>query len=128
MFSCRRVFFAPLASPWLKKKFQENTAGDWYFRSPMDRPQSRISTRCNRNRCNRKLRATQRDHRRTVDLADFDREAVLAAFLVESEEGLDSMEQALVQMESSPSDLELLHSIFRVAHTLKGNATSLELS
>ena len=61
-------------------------------------------------------------------MADFDREAVLASFLVESEEGLDLMEQALVQMESSPSDPELLHSIFRVAHTLKGNATSLELS
>jgi two-component system chemotaxis sensor kinase CheA len=63
-----------------------------------------------------------------MDLADFDREAVLASFLVESEEGLDLMEQALVQMEASPSDPELLHSIFRVAHTLKGNATSLELS
>jgi two-component system, chemotaxis family, sensor kinase CheA len=62
-----------------------------------------------------------------VELADFDREAVLASFLVESEEGLDLMEQALVQMESSPSDPELLHKIFRVAHTLKGNATSLEL-
>jgi two-component system, chemotaxis family, sensor kinase CheA len=63
-----------------------------------------------------------------VDLADFDREAVLASFLVESEEGLDLMEQALVQMESSPSDPELLHTIFRVAHTLKGNATSLGLT
>ena len=63
-----------------------------------------------------------------MDLADFDREAVLASFLAESEEGLDLMEQALVQMESSPSDLELLHNIFRVAHTLKGNATSLGLS
>jgi two-component system chemotaxis sensor kinase CheA len=62
-----------------------------------------------------------------VDLADFDREAVLASFLVESEEGLDLMEHTLVQMESNPSDPELLHSIFRVAHTLKGNATSLEL-
>jgi two-component system chemotaxis sensor kinase CheA len=62
-----------------------------------------------------------------VELADFDREAVLATFLAESEEGLDLMEQALVQMESSPSDPELLHKIFRVAHTLKGNATSLEL-
>jgi len=62
-----------------------------------------------------------------VELADFDREAVLASFLAESEEGLDLMEQALVQMESSPSDPELLHQIFRVAHTLKGNATSLEL-
>src|SRR5208282_2877277 len=63
----------------------------------------------------------------TVELADFDREAVLASFLAESEEGLDLMEQALVQIESSPSDPELLHQIFRVAHTLKGNATSLEL-
>ena len=62
-----------------------------------------------------------------MDLADFDREAVLASFLVESEEGLDLMEHTLVQMESNPSDPELLHSIFRVAHTLKGNATSLEL-
>jgi two-component system, chemotaxis family, sensor kinase CheA len=62
-----------------------------------------------------------------VELADFDREAVFASFLVESQEGLDSMEQALVQMESNPSDPELLANIFRVAHTLKGNATSLEL-
>ena len=63
-----------------------------------------------------------------MDSADFDREAVLASFLAESEEGLDTMEQALVQMESSPSDPELLHNIFRIAHTIKGNATSLELS
>ena len=63
-----------------------------------------------------------------MDLADFDRDAVLASFLVESEEGLDTMEQALVQMESNPSDPELLPSIFRVAHSLKGNATSLSLS
>ncbi len=63
-----------------------------------------------------------------MELADFDREAILASFLAESEEGLDLMEQALVQMESSPSDLDLLHNIFRVAHTLKGNATALQLS
>jgi two-component system chemotaxis sensor kinase CheA len=63
-----------------------------------------------------------------MDLADFDHEAVLASFLVESEEGLDLMEQALVQMESSPSDPELLPNIFRVAHSIKGNATSLELT
>ncbi len=62
-----------------------------------------------------------------MDLADFDRDAVLASFLVESEEGLDVMEQALVQMESNASDPELLPNIFRVAHSLKGNATSLEL-
>ena len=62
-----------------------------------------------------------------MDLADFDRDAVLASFLVESEEGLDVMEQSLVQMEANPSDPELLHTIFRVAHSLKGNATSLQL-
>ena len=63
-----------------------------------------------------------------MDLADFSREAVFASFLAESEEGLGLMEQALVQMESSASDPELLHSIFRVAHTLKGNASSLSLT
>jgi two-component system chemotaxis sensor kinase CheA len=63
-----------------------------------------------------------------VDLANFDREAIFASFLAESEEGLDQMDQALVQMEANPSDPELLHSIFRVAHTLKGNAASLELT
>ncbi|MFY9844789.1 MAG: chemotaxis protein CheA [Terriglobales bacterium] len=63
-----------------------------------------------------------------MDISDFDREAILASFLAESEEGLDVMEQALIQMESNPSDTELLPSIFRVAHTIKGNATSLALS
>jgi two-component system, chemotaxis family, sensor kinase CheA len=63
-----------------------------------------------------------------MDWGDFDRGAVLASFLVESEEGLNVMEQALVQMESNPSDAELLPTIFRVAHSIKGNATSLELT
>ncbi|HTU41983.1 MAG TPA: chemotaxis protein CheA [Candidatus Aquilonibacter sp.] len=63
-----------------------------------------------------------------MDLADFDRGAVLASFLVESEEGLDVMEQSLLQMESNPADPELLNTIFRVAHSIKGNATSLELT
>jgi len=63
-----------------------------------------------------------------MDLPDFDRDAILVSFLAESEEGLDGMEQALVQMESNPSDLELLHAVFRVAHSIKGNATSLELT
>lgn len=63
-----------------------------------------------------------------MDLADFDRHAVFASFLAESEEGLDLMEQALLQMESNPSEPEVLHNIFRVAHSLKGNAASLELN
>ncbi len=57
---------------------------------------------------------------------DFDREVVVASFLAETEEGLNLMEQSLLAMESNPSDPELLPNIFRVAHTLKGNATSLD--
>jgi len=59
---------------------------------------------------------------------DFDRQAVLTSFVAESHEGLDLMEQSLLAMESSSGGPELLHEIFRVAHTIKGNATALELS
>ena len=59
---------------------------------------------------------------------DFDREAVVASFLAETEEGLGLMEQSLLAMETSPSDPEFLANIFRVAHSLKGNATSLDLT
>ncbi len=58
---------------------------------------------------------------------DFDRNAVLTAFIAETQEGLDLMEQSLLAMESRSGGPELLDDIFRVAHTLKGNATSLEL-
>lgn len=56
---------------------------------------------------------------------DFDRGEVVASFLAETDEGLNLVEQSLLAMESNPSDPELLANIFRVAHTLKGNATSL---
>ena len=56
---------------------------------------------------------------------EFDREAIVASFLSETEEGLSLVEQSLLAMESNPSDPELLPNIFRVAHSLKGNATSL---
>ena len=57
---------------------------------------------------------------------DFDRDAVLSSFVAETQEGLDLMEQSLLAMESQSGGPELLDDIFRVAHTLKGNATSLE--
>lgn len=57
---------------------------------------------------------------------DFDREKVLSAFLAESEEGLERTEQALVAAESSPNNLELVEEVFRVAHTIKGNASALD--
>ncbi|HWW94097.1 MAG TPA: chemotaxis protein CheA, partial [Vicinamibacteria bacterium] len=56
---------------------------------------------------------------------DIDRDALFQTFLSESEEGLAMMEEALVGLESRPDDGELLAAVFRVAHTLKGNASSL---
>ena len=57
---------------------------------------------------------------------DFDREKVVAAFLAESEEGLERTEQHLIAAETEPGNLELLDEMFRVAHTIKGNASALE--
>lgn len=58
---------------------------------------------------------------------DFDREAVLIAFQAEAEEGISTIEQALIALESGSKEPELLNDIFRVAHTIKGNAAALEL-
>lgn len=55
-----------------------------------------------------------------------DREAIERMFLVEAVEHLDAMEEALVALETRPDDRELLETIFRAAHTIKGNAASLE--
>jgi two-component system chemotaxis sensor kinase CheA len=59
---------------------------------------------------------------------DFDREKVIAAFLAESEEGLERTEQYLIAAETDPGNPELLDEMFRVAHTLKGNASALDFS
>jgi two-component system, chemotaxis family, sensor kinase CheA len=41
-------------------------------------------------------------------------------FLIESQEGLDRMEQCLTELEARPRDGELLADIFRSVHTIKG--------
>ena len=56
---------------------------------------------------------------------NIDQEAILRTFLDESEEHLGQMEEALIVLETRPEDEETLQLIFRVAHTLKGNASSL---
>lgn len=56
---------------------------------------------------------------------NIDHEAILHTFLDESEEGLCKMEEALVTLETQPDDVETVQTIFRVAHTIKGNAASL---
>ncbi len=53
------------------------------------------------------------------------RNAVLHTFLMESEDRLSDMEEALVALERRPDDGDLVQTIFRCAHTLKGNASSL---
>jgi len=57
---------------------------------------------------------------------DFDREKIVASFLAESEEGLDRTEQYLIAAETDPENSELLEEMFRVAHTIKGNAAALD--
>ncbi|MCI5066096.1 Hpt domain-containing protein [bacterium] len=52
----------------------------------------------------------------------------LRIFLVEAYENLDRVEQDLVQLEKSSDDVELLNSVFRSIHTIKGNAGFLALS
>ena len=58
---------------------------------------------------------------------DTQRDLILKSFLVESSEGLAQMEQSILAMESRPDDTEAVQNVFRVVHTMKGNAGILEL-
>jgi len=46
----------------------------------------------------------------------------LQAFIAESRELLDAMEDALLRLENAPGDAEALNAVFRAAHTIKGSA------
>lgn len=46
----------------------------------------------------------------------------LGTFIVESRELLENMETALLGIEQSPDDPDLINAIFRAAHTIKGSA------
>ena len=52
---------------------------------------------------------------------------ILQDFLVESFELIEQLDQDLVELESRPDDLELLNGIFRVAHTVKGASSFLNM-
>ena len=43
-------------------------------------------------------------------------------FITESNELLDDMEEALLALERSPNDADLINRVFRAAHTIKGSA------
>lgn len=55
----------------------------------------------------------------TVDLTQFHK-----TFFEESREGLDAMEAALLALDSGSTDHELVHTIFRAAHSIKGGAAT----
>jgi two-component system chemotaxis sensor kinase CheA len=46
---------------------------------------------------------------------------IVKDFLIESNENLDRLDQELVKLESEPSSTELLSSVFRTIHTIKGS-------
>ncbi len=51
-----------------------------------------------------------------------DQIALMKIFVSESEDLLANLEQGLMSLEADTADDEVIHMIFRVAHTLKGNA------
>ncbi len=51
---------------------------------------------------------------------DEDMEPIVNEFLVESYENLDRLDKDLVELEQDPGDTEILSSIFRTIHTIKG--------
>jgi two-component system, chemotaxis family, sensor kinase CheA len=53
---------------------------------------------------------------------------LIKEFLVESSENLDRLDSELVKLESDPSSQELLSSIFRTIHTIKGSCGFLGFS
>ena len=59
---------------------------------------------------------------------EINREMLLQSFRDETEELLGQMEQSLLLLESRPDDRGVISSIFRAAHTLKGNASLLEFT
>jgi len=59
---------------------------------------------------------------------EINREMLLQSFREETEECLAQMEQSLLALETHPEDRELISSLFRAAHTVKGNASLLEFN
>jgi two-component system, chemotaxis family, sensor kinase CheA len=58
---------------------------------------------------------------------DVDRAALMRLFLSDSEEELNRMEAEVLSLEDHPDDSKTVDALFRIAHTLKGNASILAL-
>ncbi|MCQ2969918.1 MAG: Hpt domain-containing protein, partial [Clostridium sp.] len=52
----------------------------------------------------------------------------LGMFLDESMDNLQTLNEALLNLEQNPNDIEMLNQIFRVAHTIKGMAATMGFS
>jgi len=59
----------------------------------------------------------------SVDLSQFKQ-----TFLEESDEGLDVLESGLLALDSGSADDEVIHAVFRAAHSIKGGAGTFGLS
>jgi len=59
----------------------------------------------------------------TIDMSKF-----LDTFFEESAEGLDAMESGLLNMQEGAADDELINTIFRAAHSIKGGSATFGLS
>jgi len=60
-----------------------------------------------------------------TNLALDEMQEIIDDFLVEADELIASLDTHLVALESAPEDLDLLNSIFRAAHTIKGTSSFL---
>lgn len=57
-----------------------------------------------------------------------DLQEIMEDFLIEAFEMNEQLDQDLVELEHNPEDLNLLNRIFRVAHTIKGSSSFLNLN
>jgi two-component system, chemotaxis family, sensor kinase CheA len=61
------------------------------------------------------------------DFIDEDMQEFVQDFLVESRELIEKVDHELVSLEKTPGDLELLNSVFRAFHTIKGTSSFIGL-
>ena len=58
-----------------------------------------------------------------IDMSKF-----IDTFFEESAEGLDAMESGLLNMQEGTADKEIINTIFRAAHSIKGGGATFGLS
>src|SRR5688572_12117735 len=59
---------------------------------------------------------------------ELDHALLMQTFFAEAEEQLTAMEEGMVGIEHRPEEPELLDTVFRAAHTLKGNSAVVGLN